>query len=287
MVRNMILAGLMGATLIGGISPAMAQQGGSGGRGDRGQRSERPVGGAMGRPMGQPGGGNREWHNDAAANRAMDNQVQQQRQVWANERRDEQRQWQNAEAQDRREWLGERADDRREWRNDRADNRRAWRDERADDRRNWADNRISNNRGWVDRAPDGRRFDNRGWNGNGWNDGRRYDDRSRWTDQRRWDNGWRRDARYDWYGYRARYGDRYRIGRYDAPRGWDYGYRRYSVGIFLNNILYSNSYWLNDPYSYRLPPAYGTLRWVRYYDDALLVDIRDGYVADVIHDFFW
>ncbi|MGB3928318.1 MAG: RcnB family protein, partial [Sphingobium sp.] len=49
----------------------------------------------------------------------------------------------------------------------------------------------------------------------------------------------------------------------------------------------SNSYWINDPYQYRLPPSYGTLRWVRYYDDALLVDIRDGYVVDVIHDFFW
>jgi hypothetical protein len=29
------------------------------------------------------------------------------------------------------------------------------------------------------------------------------------------------------------------------------------------------------------------MRWIRYYDDALLVDIRDGYVVDVIHDFFW
>jgi len=62
---------------------------------------------------------------------------------------------------------------------------------------------------------------------------------------------------------------------------------RFSVGIFLNSLLFSDSYWIDDPWSYRLPPAYGTLRWVRYYDDALLVDIRDGYVVDVIHDFFW
>src|SRR3546814_17089252 len=59
---------------------------------------------------------------------------------------------------------------------------------------------------------------------------------------------------------RARYGDRYRIGRYYAPRGWSYGYSRFSIGIFLNSLLYSNSYWIDDPYSYRLPPAYGTLR---------------------------
>ncbi|MBH2000334.1 MAG: RcnB family protein, partial [Sphingomonadaceae bacterium] len=134
--------------------------------------------------------------------------------------------------------------------------------------------------------------DNRNWNGNDrndnrWNNSSRYDDRTRWSTQRRWDNGWRQDRRYDWSSYRNRYGDRYRAGRYYAPRGWDYGYRRFSVGFVLSNVLYSNSYWLNDPYAYRLPPAYGTLRWVRYYDDALLVDIRDGYVVDVIHDFFW
>ena len=77
------------------------------------------------------------------------------------------------------------------------------------------------------------------------------------------------------------------MGRYAAPRGWDYGYRRFSVGITLSSLLYANNYWLNDPYAYRLPPAYGTLRWVRYYDDAMLVDVRDGYVVDVIHGFFW
>ena len=116
---------------------------------------------------------------------------------------------------------------------------------------------------------------------------RRFDERTRWNNQRRWDNGWRQDRRYDWRSYRNRYGDRYRVGRYYAPRGWSYGYRSFSVGLFLNDLLYANNYWINDPYAYRLPPAYGTLRWIRYYDDALLVDVRDGYVVDVIRDFFW
>ena len=31
----------------------------------------------------------------------------------------------------------------------------------------------------------------------------------------------------------------------------------------------------------------GPYRWVRYYDDVLLVDIYSGEVVDVIHDFFW
>ena len=38
---------------------------------------------------------------------------------------------------------------------------------------------------------------------------------------------------------------------------------------------------------YRLPPAYGGTRWIRYFDDALLVDTYSGEVIDVIHDFFW
>ena len=41
------------------------------------------------------------------------------------------------------------------------------------------------------------------------------------------------------------------------------------------------------PYAYRLPEAYGPYRWVRYYNDALLVDIRDGRVVDVVNDIFW
>jgi len=52
-------------------------------------------------------------------------------------------------------------------------------------------------------------------------------------------------------------------------------------------LLFGSSYWLDDPWSYRLPPAYGPYRWVRYYDDVILVDVRTGYVVDVIHDFFW
>ena len=151
---------------------------------------------------------------------------------------------------------------------------------RGDDRR-WNDN--------------GRHYDNRGnnWrdnNGRGgdWNRGRHLNDRERWTDYRRWDNqGWRRDRRYDWQNYRSYHRDLYRLPRYYAPYGWNYGYSRFSIGIFLNSLLYANDYWIDDPYYYRLPPAYGYLRWIRYYDDALLVDIRDGYVVDVIHNFFW
>jgi hypothetical protein len=52
-------------------------------------------------------------------------------------------------------------------------------------------------------------------------------------------------------------------------------------------MFYGSNYWINDPWQYRLPPVYGPYRWVRYYDDVLLVDVYSGEVVDVIYDFFW
>ncbi|MET0365987.1 MAG: RcnB family protein [Sphingobium sp.] len=123
--------------------------------------------------------------------------------------------------------------------------------------------------------------------GNDWQDRGRLSNADRWRDQQRWSNDWRRDNRYDWQRYRQYNRNAYRLPAYRPPIGWGSGYSRFSIGIYLGSPLFSSNYWLDDPYSYRLPPAYGTLRWVRYYDDALLVDIRDGYVVDVIHNFFW
>ncbi|RJF94236.1 ATP-dependent RNA helicase [Sphingomonas cavernae] len=177
------------------------------------------------------------------------------------------------------------------------------RDRNSDSDRRWNDN---------DRRADrdeNRRWDqnrDRRWDGNGdrrWNDDndrrwdrdgdRRWDrDGNRWNDRdrdgQRWDQRkWRNDRRYDWRRYREYNRQIYRPGRYYVPYGWNYGYRRYSIGITLNSLLWGSRYWINDPWYYRLPPAYGPYRWVRYYDDVLLVDVRTGYVVDIIHDFFW
>ena len=125
---------------------------------------------------------------------------------------------------------------------------------------------------------DGRRYDDRRY------DGRRYDDR--YGSHRRWDREWRRDNRYDWYGHRNRYRSLYRWPSYYSPYR-NYSYRRLSIGFSLWPLFYSDQYWINDPWTYRLPDVYGPYRWVRYYDDALLVDLRTGEVVDVIYSFFW
>lgn len=135
---------------------------------------------------------------------------------------------------------------------------------------------------------DGRRDDPR------WNDGRgrwgeyrgRSDDGRRWNGQSGWRGDWRQDRRYDWRGWRNDHRDLFRH-RYQPPRGWGYGYRPFAQGAFLQSFLYAPAYWLNDPWQYRLPPAYGPYRWVRYYDDVLLVDVVTGEVVDVIQGFFW
>ena len=105
------------------------------------------------------------------------------------------------------------------------------------------------------------------------------------TPDRRWSSDWRRDHRYDWRNYRDRHRSIFRLGRYYDPYGW--GYRRFSIGFNLGSSYYGSNYWLDDPWMYRLPPAYGPYRWVRYYDDALLVNIYTGQVVDVLYNFFW
>ena len=78
----------------------------------------------------------------------------------------------------------------------------------------------------------------------------------------------------------------FRLGRYYAPYR-NYSYRRIGIGFSLDSAFFGNRYWINDPYSYRLPQVYGPYRWVRYYDDVILVNIYTGQTVDVIHDFFW
>ncbi len=133
---------------------------------------------------------------------------------------------------------------------------------------------------------DGRHGDS--WRNDGnrhgnWRDGRRY---THGRDARAWNRDWRRDRRYDWQSYRNSNRHIYRPGRYYAPYS-GYYYRPLSIGFMLDSMFYSSRYWIDDPWQYRLPEVYGPYRWIRYYDDALLVDIYTGEVVDVIQDFFW
>jgi hypothetical protein len=162
--------------------------------------------------------------------------------------------------------------DRADWRGRNDGNRGAWQQGRDDRNGSWNGGRDGNRGDW-----------NR--SNQAWRDHDRYSDR--FHGNQAFNHDWRRDNRYDWRDYRARNRTIYHLPRYYAPYGWGYGYRRFGVGFTLDSVLFGSNYWIGDPWAYRLPPAYGPYRWVRYYDDALLVDIRTGTVVDVVYDIFW
>jgi Ni/Co efflux regulator RcnB len=109
--------------------------------------------------------------------------------------------------------------------------------------------------------------------------------RSRYTAAPQWNTSWRNNHRYDWRNWRNRHRSLFHFGLYYDPFGW--GYQRYSIGWRMWPNYFSSSFWINDPWQYRLPYAPPGTQWVRYYDDAVLVDMWSGQVVDVIYDFFW
>ena len=153
-----------------------------------------------------------------------------------------------------------------------------FRNDRRDDRQDFNRDRRNDRQNYVNR------------NGQNYRSDSQYRDsrfRQDYNNTRSWNRDWRRDGRYDWNRYRGINRGVFNLPRYYAPYGWGYGYRRFSIGLTLSSILFDENYWIEDPEYYRLPPAYGPYRWVRYYNDALLVDVRSGYVVDTVYDIFW
>lgn len=197
--------------------------------------------------------------------------------------RDQQRDVRQDRQNDRRVYGSDRRNDRTERREERRDNRYERRDDRTNNRYDRRDDRRNDR---SDRRDDRRDYRNDRNNRQDWRYNNR-DQRRDYRDTRRWNRqDWRRDNRYNWRDYRARHRSTYRIGRYYAPY-YGYSYRRLGIGFTLGSMFYGNRYWINDPWAYRLPEVYGPYRWVRYYDDVLLVNVYSGEVVDVIYDFFW
>ena len=93
---------------------------------------------------------------------------------------------------------------------------------------------------------------------------------------RRWGND-------DWRGWRNSNRGVYARGNWRAP----FRYNAFRVGVRIAPTYYGSRYWITDPWRYRLPPAGYGQRWVRHYDDLLLVDTRRGIVLRVINNFYW
>ena len=94
------------------------------------------------------------------------------------------------------------------------------------------------------------------------------------------------ERREDWRDYRRSHANVYRRPAYVGPRG--YRYRPINVGHRFAPQYYGRNYWINDYQTYRLPrPGFGYQRWVRYGRDVVLVDTRNGRVAQVNNGFFY
>jgi Ni/Co efflux regulator RcnB len=100
----------------------------------------------------------------------------------------------------------------------------------------------------------------------------------------RWNRDWRNDRRYDWRDRRYRDRSRFHLSLYIDPFGW--GYQPYSIGYDLQPSYYQQNYWI-DPAMYGLPYPPPGAQWVRYWNDAVLVDMYSGQVIDSIPGFFW
>ena len=185
---------------------------------------------------------------------------------------------QQARPQQQRNWLPQQA--REGQRNGSPQARQANRAQAQRPQSSWNGARRDGNRTYVDRNRNTtyRDASRNGSYDRNWRGGQR--------DNRQWDRSWRNNSRYDWQRYRSSNRNVFHVGRYYAPYR-NYSYRRLSIGFALDPLFFGERYWIGDPGYYRLPAVYGPYRWVRYYDDALLVDIYSGEVVDVIYDFFW
>lgn len=94
----------------------------------------------------------------------------------------------------------------------------------------------------------------------------------------------RRDYRQgEWRGYRNSNRAIYNRGNWRSANR----YRSFRPGITISSGYYSPRYHVNNWSRYRLPRPGRNLRWVRHYDDVLLINIRTGRVVDVQRGFYW
>lgn len=90
-------------------------------------------------------------------------------------------------------------------------------------------------------------------------------------------------GRDDWRGYRETNRNLYRGGNWRAP----FRYNTFRPGVGIAAGYFAPRYVIADPWRYRLPRAQVNQRWVRHYNDVLLINVRRGTVVDVIRNFYF
>jgi Ni/Co efflux regulator RcnB len=112
----------------------------------------------------------------------------------------------------------------------------------------------------------------------------REDRREARQDRREARREWREDRREDWQRWRDANRHDYRRGNWHAP----FRYRTFGIGTVVPRSYWAPRYYINNWSYYRLPhPGHRFYRYVRHYDDVLLIDTRNGRVVRVYRNFYW
>lgn len=109
---------------------------------------------------------------------------------------------------------------------------------------------------------------------------KRYGDRGDIREERRDVREAKREYREDRRDWRD---DRHRAARFDAP----FRYRSFNNGVRISAGYYAPRYYVNNYGAYRLPAPHRNQRYVRHYNDLLLVNVRSGHVVRVHRNYFW
>ncbi len=91
-------------------------------------------------------------------------------------------------------------------------------------------------------------------------------------DRHLWERNLRATRRYHWHYYHR-------------PHGWYY--RRWVFGEIFPRAFWEKRYWITSYWRFGLPdPPYGFV-WVRYGNDAVLVDVETGVILRVVYGVFY
>lgn len=85
----------------------------------------------------------------------------------------------------------------------------------------------------------------------------------------------RQEYREDVRDFRAHNYKPHRGHRFSAP----FRYQRFNSGVRINSGYYNPRYYVSNHSNLRLPAPGYNMRYVRHYDDLLLINIRTGYVV--------
>jgi len=137
-------------------------------------------------------------------------------------------------------------------------------------------NNNNNGGNWQNKGPQNNQAHNAGPRNNGGQ-----------KNHNNWQQNRNTNAHADYNRFRRNFrsAQRFRVARYRAPAS--YNYRRWSYGQYLPFEYRANNFWLANALVYGLFQAPPGLVWVRYGDDALLIDRYTGEIVQVRYDIFY